>query len=465
MGNRTRLLVVGLDGLAPAKVFFDWRADMPFFGKLMAEGAWGTLRSCHPPITVPAWTCMFSGRDPGELGCYGFRTRAAYSYDSYELASSRSVPFPRVWERIRRHGLRSLLIGVPQTYPPPRCGTVVSCFLTPPGAERWTSPPELAGEILGRFGPYTFDVRAFRSREYSRVLQDAYEKTKKDFALVRYLCGTRSWELCIFVEIAVDRIQHAFWSFCDPAAEGFEPGGPFASVVRDYYRFLDGQLEELVDALGPETSILVVSDHGARHMEGGVCVNEWLAARGFLRLAATPPGPAPLSPDLVDWGRTVAWADGGYCGRIYLNVRGREPRGVVARGEYERVRSEIVAAFGEITESGIQVAAHRPEELYKTLRGCAPDLIVYFGDLGWRALASVGHRRFWTRENDGGPDGANHDWYGVWIYRPTIGRLGGKYIEGMTIERIADLVLSEFGLADSPLRREGGDDRPRLDFR
>ena len=52
---------------------------------------WGPLRSVDPPITVPAWSCMMTGRDPGELGIYGFRNRADHGYDSLAVADSRSV--------------------------------------------------------------------------------------------------------------------------------------------------------------------------------------------------------------------------------------------------------------------------------------------------------------------------------------------------------------------------------------
>ena len=50
--------------------------ELPNLQRLMASGTWGPLRSVDPPITVPAWSCMTSGRDPGELGIYGFRNRS-----------------------------------------------------------------------------------------------------------------------------------------------------------------------------------------------------------------------------------------------------------------------------------------------------------------------------------------------------------------------------------------------------
>ena len=77
----SRVIVIGLDCAPPALVFDRWREHLPSIARLMDRGSWGPLRSTIPPITVPAWTCMVSGRDPGELGLYGFRNRVAGSYD------------------------------------------------------------------------------------------------------------------------------------------------------------------------------------------------------------------------------------------------------------------------------------------------------------------------------------------------------------------------------------------------
>ena len=116
----------------------------------------------------------------------------------------------------------------------------------------------------------------------------------------------------------------------------------------------------------------------------------------------------PLSKAKVDWSRTKAWGDGGYYARVFLNVAGREPNGIIAPEDYEKVREELVAGLKAIRdengqEMGTQV--FRPEQLYKKVRGVAPDLIVYFGDLYWRSVGTVGGGRIHTFENDTGPDG------------------------------------------------------------
>ena len=60
-----RVLVIGLDCATPQFVFGPQRFDLPNLQRLAADGCWGLLRSCDPPITAPAWAVMMSGRDPG----------------------------------------------------------------------------------------------------------------------------------------------------------------------------------------------------------------------------------------------------------------------------------------------------------------------------------------------------------------------------------------------------------------
>ena len=86
-----RIAVIGLDCATPQLVFDQFKSDLPNLSRLMKEGVYGELESAHPPITVPAWSCMMSSRDPGVLGFYGFRNRKDYSYDGYSLANSRDA--------------------------------------------------------------------------------------------------------------------------------------------------------------------------------------------------------------------------------------------------------------------------------------------------------------------------------------------------------------------------------------
>jgi predicted AlkP superfamily phosphohydrolase/phosphomutase len=232
------------------------------------------------------------------------------------------------------------------------------------------------------------------------------------------MAKTRPWDYFMLVEMGLDRIHHGFWSHMDPEHHKYEPGNPFEQAIRDYYRYLDGELKSLLELVPRDTIVLVVSDHGSKRMEGGICFNEWLIREGFLTLKNPPPTPTPIGKVAIDWSKTKAWGDGGYYGRCFMNVKGREPEGTVDPADYEKIRDELIAGIATIPDdkgTPIGSRAFRPEDIYREVRGVAPDLIVYFGDLAWRSVGAVGMGGIHTFENDTGPDEANHDWYGIFI--------------------------------------------------
>jgi predicted AlkP superfamily phosphohydrolase/phosphomutase len=153
-------------------------------------------------------------------------------------------------------------------------------------------------------------------------------------------------------------------------------------------------------------------------MVGGIQVNEWLQREGYLRLTEPPDGVIPIGQATIDWPNTRVWADGGYYSRIFLNVRGREPEGTVDPADYEALRDELIAkleALGDEQGNPIGTRVFRPQDLYHEVNGVAPDLICYFGNLTWRSIGSLGDGRIQVRENDTGPDDANHAKMGVYV--------------------------------------------------
>jgi predicted AlkP superfamily phosphohydrolase/phosphomutase len=415
-----KVLVIGLDSAPPSLVFDVFRNEMPTLAGLIERGAHGRLQSTNPPITVPAWTAMMASQDPGQLGCYGFRNRKDHSYDAYAFANGTMVQAPRVWDLLGQAAMRSIVLGVPQTYPPrPIVGEMVTCFLTPSTKVAYTHPPSLKAEVESVSGGYVLDVDDFRTADKAALLERVYAKTRKHWAVARHLAKTRPWDFFMLVEMGLDRIHHGFWSFMDPAHHKYEPGNPFEHAIRDYYRYLDGELKSLLDLVPRDTVVLVVSDHGSKRMAGGICFNEWLIREGFLTLKnPQPTTPTPIGKVAIDWSRTKAWGDGGYYGRCFMNVKGREPEGIVAPQDYEKVRDELIAGIAAITDEqgrNIGSRAFRPQDIYRAVRGVAPDLIVYFGDLAWRSVGAVGMGGIHTFENDTGPDEANHDWFGIFV--------------------------------------------------
>jgi predicted AlkP superfamily phosphohydrolase/phosphomutase len=450
-----RLVVIGLDCAEPSLVFERWRDALPTLAGLMRRGRYGRLESSIPAITVPAWSCMLSGRDPGELGIYGFRNRADRGYRAMAVADSAAVRFPRLWDHLGAAGWRVAVVGVPGTYPPPPVnGALVSCFLAPSTAATYTTPPDLAARVAGWVGgDYLLDVPEFRSEDQARILRDIYTLCDHRFTVAERLLAEERPDLLMLVDMGTDRVHHAFWKAMDPTHPLHVPGSPFAGAIADYYRHVDGRIARLLAGCDDETAVLVVSDHGARPLMGGVCLNEWLLAEGYLALRERPTAPVPLERAAVDWGRTRAWGAGGYYGRVFLNVRGREPEGTIAPADYERERSALAARLAALPGPDGEPLGTRvftPQQLYRAVRGVAPDLIVYLGDLAWRSVGTVGGGALYTRENDTGPDDANHAQHGLLIYHDPARPGGGRVIEGASLYDILPTLLARYGVAAPP---------------
>ncbi|HEY3445229.1 MAG TPA: alkaline phosphatase family protein [Myxococcales bacterium] len=449
MPRSPKVVVVGLDCLAPELVFDRLAGELPTFRVLREQGAWGPLESVDPPITVPAWSCMLSGFSPAQLGLYGFRHRKLGSYDARYLATSEHVKLPRVWDRLGEAGLESGLLGVPQTWPVrPMKGWCALDFQTPSAAPGWAYPPELEKEI----GAPRFDVEKLRSGDLERIARDVFALSTQRFELFRDLLARRGADFAMMVDISPDRVHHAFWRFFDERHPRHEPGHALASVIPDFYRHLDAQLAKTVAALAPEAHLFVVSDHGAQAMEGGFCLNDWLVREGYLVLKRPAAGPRAFDEKLVDFGRTRAWGWGGYCGRIFVNLAGREPCGQVRPDQYEPLLAEIEAKLRSLQFPSIQsmkppppTRVLRPSDLGEgPPQGDWPDLLVYPEDLRYRAIASVGNPSLFTLTNDTGPDDANHAKHGVYIHRGP-GVVAGKQ-EGLKLIDVGPSILRLFGL-------------------
>lgn len=413
-----RVLVIGLDCLPPgipAEV-------MPAVSGIARAGTGGVLRSTLPPITVPAWSSMLTGRDPGELGLYGFRNRRSFGYGDLAYASGSSLRFPRLWDRMTACGRPSVVVGVPQTSPPPALRGALVCGFEGPAdrAGTYTHPPELRREVEDVVGEYLFDVPDFRNTPLGQVRDTACLMTARRFALMRHLLATREWEFAMLHEIGPDRMHHCFWHYHDPAHPRYEKHPEYSDAIRGYYRLLDREVAELVAEAGDDTAVLVASDHGVMPMHGGICVNEMLRAAGLLVLRTEPRSAGPLTADMVQWDKTSAWAEGGYYARIFFNLRGREPNGTVARDAVGGLIAEITDLLGTIDLGDGRILHNqirRPAELYRRVRGIPPDLLVFFHNEQWRSIGSVGIGREWVCANDVGVDEANHSRNGMFALR------------------------------------------------
>lgn len=443
-----KVMVVGLDCAAPALMFDKLKDHLPNITKMTENGIYGKLRSTDPPITIPAWMVMATGRSPGELGLYGFRSRVGNSYTQIKIPSSKDIKFDTVWDILGKRNNRSIVVAVPPTYPPkPLPGLMISDFMTPDKDKEFTYPPGLKNEILRDFPDYQFDVK-FRKPEKEKIINEIYQMSDTRFKLVEKLLKEKPWDFFFMVEIGIDRLHHAFWRYIDENHHLYEKNDMMRNKFISYFEMVDHHIGKMIEMMDDDTVMMIVSDHGAKGMKGAFAINQWLIKEGYLKLKNEKVSPGSSLDEIdVDWANTKAWAWGGYYARIFLNIKGRESQGLIdpskVREEISVLKEKLKNIKGPNGEEW-KTIVFEPEEKYDVVNGDRSDLFVYLDDLNWRAAGTLGYETDYLLENDTGPDDAVHDYDGIYIiYRKN--KKIGKKIDS-SIYRVAPTILEIYNV-------------------
>jgi len=176
-----------------------------------------------------------------------------------------------------------------------------------------------------------------------------------------------------------DRNQHMFWRHIDPRHPSYDARAAreYGHVVEHCYRVGDELIGEALEACDARTSLIAFSDHGFAPYRRHVNLNAWLAQQGYLTIRGGG-GICSLSQD-ADWGKTAAYALG--LQGVYVNLRGREAKGIVSESDREPFVHRLAATLRDIRDpdTGERVVSevYLPQEVYSTTDlQVAPDLIV-----------------------------------------------------------------------------------------
>jgi predicted AlkP superfamily phosphohydrolase/phosphomutase len=329
--GRPRVAVIGLDG-TPASYLRRRIADggLPHLAELSREGTLAGSWAPLPPISSVSWASASTGVNPGRHGVFGFVERKPGSWD-LTFTNALTIAEPQVWARAGAAGLRSVVVNIPGTYPAqPVDGVLVSGFVSPV-LEKSVQPPEMVSFLEQR--GYLIDVDLSLGH---KDLDAFWEQLVAHHAArTRVLVDLLEQEECDLFYVAftgTDRLHHFLWEQMERGEE------PWASRFHDYYDRVDASVGELVSRLpgADECRLILLSDHGFCRIDQEVFVNRWLERDGWLGLTEPATSIGSVVPE-----RTRA-----YCmdpGRLYLNLAGREPGGIVQPGDYAAVRDELQA--------------------------------------------------------------------------------------------------------------------------
>ncbi len=394
----------------------------------MAEGAWGELRSTIHPMSSIAWSSFATGTNPGKHGIFDVTEQSPGTYD-LRFASGASRRGKTFWRALSEAGRRVGVINVPMTYPPEEVNGYLVAGMDSPGVDSgFTYPAGLAAELMERLGAYHIERGPLGGRdlgEYAGLILETVDNRKRALDYLRRAYPT---ELTICVFVATDRVHHFYWKYME--ADG---GSPLGRVIYDVYRRLDGVVGEVMAGLDDDTVLMLLSDHGAGPLRKYVNLNAWLQAEGWQGLRAGQDGGGVsfraaratwrllkdylperqrqwvksrfggardrlrtyLFLSRIDWARTQAYSTG-YFGDVRLNVRGREPRGIVEPGaEYERLRDDIRERLLRLCDpdTGRPMAEQvwRREDIYHGPRlELASDLVVQWREYAYKSRINIG---------------------------------------------------------------------------
>ncbi len=451
-----KILVIGLDCADPAGLLQD--EGLVNLRQLMSFGCYGSLESVLPPEPIPGWMSMATGRDPGSLGVYGPYGHRDRSYASLETSSLAWSEKGAIWDLLAKVGRRSILVGVPPSYPSRELNGiwVGGVPVRRAGGGGFASPESIEQEIEAIAGEGLYDLREGRAEGDSGLIDAAIEASRRQFQVVRHLLQAHAWDYLHFVDMGLTRIYRDVPGSKDLEEPGDRPDDPAQTMIRAFYQFLDEELRKVLELLEDDTIVLVVSTRGVLKLDGGFCVNEWLIERGLLVLNEYPAEVRPLNELDIAWNRTRVWGEGGSSGRIFLNLNGREPQGTIEKAEYEGVRDEVGAMLEATKDDqgrSLGTEVFKPEEIYHSVHNLAPDLMVHFGGLRWRCIDTVGHSRIHGRAGESPLGETGPSASGAFILAAAESPLLGE-LEGVHLLDIAPTLLELAGY-DVPHSMQG----------
>jgi predicted AlkP superfamily phosphohydrolase/phosphomutase len=405
--KRPRVCVIGLDGV-PHSLLLDLagRGTMPAMGRLIKSGHLHKLKASLPEISAVSWTDFMTGADSGTHGVFGFTDLKPASY-GLRFPNFSDVKKETFWEKLGREGKRSIIINQPSTYPArPLNGALVAGFVAIDLAKAvYPASRRNALEAMG----YQIDIDTLRARDDHAFLWEELSRTLAGREKAFDLFWKEDWDYFELVITGTDRLHHFLWNAYA------EERHPAHSNFLDYYRRVDGVIDRVAGAirrlLGGDEGLYLLSDHGFCGIEQEVYLNAWLEQQGYLSFTSSEPG------GLEDIAETsVAFALDP--SRIYLNRKGRFPRGSIADAEAASVAEEIGARLARLEHEGRRVVRRvfRATEIYAgPLVSQGPDLVV-LAEPGFDLKGSVKRKQVFGRTNLQGM----HTWDDAffWASRP-----------------------------------------------
>ncbi|HLX64515.1 MAG TPA: alkaline phosphatase family protein [Planctomycetota bacterium] len=350
---------------------------MPALASFLKTAHYGVLESTTPPHTAAAWTTWLTGKDPGQHGVIDF-VRFDPTAHRFRFHDSTVQRNSSILTLLSNAGISCGSIFLPRNYPPYPLheGYIVSGFETPSVESNFTEPYELREEILSDAPALHFNFEDDWEKDvddaaFSRNIDRAIGSVELLERLAVHFQRTRPTRVQVAYLQATDILFHKAWKWCD--AKTGASNLRRRELIKKFFRRVDSSINRILGlhssesrrmtAINPlaRTLRLICSDHGHGSSDGRIFVNNLLKEWGYLKPLG---GLNKLTQRIasfsfqkevrktrnkelsLDWSRTRAYmAHVGINGFVYLNLKGREPHGIVSPDEFESVRDGLIEKF------------------------------------------------------------------------------------------------------------------------
>jgi predicted AlkP superfamily phosphohydrolase/phosphomutase/tetratricopeptide (TPR) repeat protein len=284
-----RVLLIGWDAA-------DWNiihplmeaGKMPILEKLVEYGVSGQIATLQPILSPLLWTSIATGKHADKHDILGF-VEPSPDGNGIRPVSSTSRKCKAIWNILSQSGLRSVVINWFASHPAePIAGTILTNRFTNvagPAGQRLpldaaaVHPPEIL-ELAESFRVHPQEITNQQLLAFFPCAKPADKSDPRIGMLAGILaqCATtqnaathfaaqEDWDLLAIYYDAIDHAGHGFMEYHPPAMAhvNAEDAALFGDVITCMYRFHDILLGRLLDLVGPETTIILLSDHGFYH--------------------------------------------------------------------------------------------------------------------------------------------------------------------------------------------------------
>lgn len=355
-----KVTVIGLDG-ATFDVIGPWlsQGKLPVLHSLIENGTAGKLKSTIPSMSPVAWPSFYTGVNPGNHGIFDFFSPKRQKPIKMIINSGANCHAAPFWKHFDKAGFKTGTFNVPMTFPPDNLenGFMISGLDTPDLQSEFTWPPALKDEISKKVGQYIIEATHTpeTTRDPKKYLNLVLEVIEVREKTALHLLDNYELDVFTIVFTATDRAQHTLWKYMDKGHIDHVPG--FENHILTIFQRVDKALGRILEKIGRQGDIIIMSDHGFQPVEKTIDLNQWLRENGYQTLKKNnfmdvlkfygrdiykkimKPVLGSKEDDLrwpieeiIDWNTTKAYYIGAW-GCLFINLAGREPNGIVKPGE------------------------------------------------------------------------------------------------------------------------------------